>query len=91
MFASVTDVSPPTPDSASAAAAAQLTTSLMREKDLVPTFNVPDKLFESESENSDSEAVSLLTLLLLTNFMNFCLFHILFIIFKRKCVHGLVS
>ena len=41
-----------------AAAAAQQPTSLMREIDLVPTLDIPDKLFESESENSDSEAVS---------------------------------
>ena len=43
---------------AAAAAAAQQPTSLMREKDLVPSLNIPEKLFESESENSDSEAVS---------------------------------
>ena len=59
----MTDVSPPTPDSAAAAAPIS---SLIRDKDLVPTLDIPpEQLFASESENSDSEAVSLFAVSLL--------------------------
>ena len=46
------------PSGVVAAAAIPVCNSMMQEKDLLPTFSVPEKLFESESENSDSEAVS---------------------------------